>query len=219
MDIKHLCYFYLTFIACECILKEEENICFQTALKLGEIFMKKACFIILMLSLVFSFTVSRAENTKTDIFYVNDVAIESKLDLSNGIYQDGVFVESESEIDWCTRDMLIPLRKVFETLGAKVIWQEETKDVLIEYNNQTYLCTTFSPNPSFPTKYFYVDNLQTNESIFLTSMSFGGAYCMINNQTYLYADTAKRLFEAVGCKVECEYDTRTFKITSDSLPK
>ena len=91
-----------------------------------------------MLSLVFSFTVSRAENTKTDIFYVNDVAIESKLDLSNGIYLNGVFVESESDVDLHTRDMLIPLRKVFE---------------------------------------------------------------------------------AVGCKVECEYDTRTFKITSDSLPK
>lgn len=193
----------------------------QSNMFLGGYFMKKSYFIILMLFLLYSFELVAAEEQymNCDTFYVNEVAIESKLDLSRGIFENGVFVESESEIDWCTRDMLIPLRKVFEALGAKVIWQEETKDILIEYNNQTYLCTTFSPNPSFPTKYFYVDNLQTNESIFLTSMSFGGAYCMINNQTYLYADTAKRLFEAIGCKVECEYDTRTFKITSDSSLK
>ena len=193
----------------------------QSNMFLGGYFMKKSYFIILMLFLLYSFDLVVAEEQymKCDTFYVNDVAIESKLDLSNGIYQNGVFVESESDVDLHTRDMLIPLRKVFEALGAKVIWQEETRDILIEYSNQTYLCTTFSPNDLDATKYFYVDNLQTNESIFLSPMATSGAYCMINNQTYLYSDTAKRLFEAVGCKVEFEYDTRTFKITSDSSLK
>lgn len=149
-----------------------------------------------------------------DIFYVNDVLIESKPTQCEVIYVNGVAVESNSEIQARTQDMLIPLRTIFESLGATVIWQEETENILIKYNNESYLCYTSSPNSLYPTKYLYVKNLRTNKNIYLTSMSYGGAYCIINDRTYLYSDTGKRLLEAMGCKVEFELNTRIFKIVS-----
>lgn len=43
-------------------------------------------------------------------------------------------------------------------------------------------------------------------------MSGSGAYCIINDRTYLYQETGKRLFEALECKVEINSNEQIVKI-------
>lgn len=132
--------------------------------------------------------------------------------MNNGyLYVNDILIESENTIQVENQEILFPLRIIFEALGADVDWQKETGHIIIKYNNETYLCYSKEPNQGYA-KYFYVKKENTDEYIFLTPMSTGGAYRMINDRTYLYQETGRRLFEAVGCTVEVEPDSHTVKI-------
>lgn len=158
--------------------------------------MKNVCIVLIALALYSSFGMISAEDIIMDKGY---------------LYVNGTFIESEDTIQITNQEILFPLRTIFEALGATVIWQKETGNILIKYNEESFICYIREPNPGY-TKYFYVKKESTNEYIYLTNMSAGGAYCILNDRTYLYQETGKRLFEALECHVEIETDTHTVKI-------
>lgn len=117
-------------------------------------------------------------------------------------------------------DILVPLRAVLESLGTEVEWEEETGRIYFQLNGVNYACKFMELSPGIPeSKSIYISKLESIDSkrdldyIQLHPMSAGGFYCMINDRTYLYQETAKRLFEALGCKVEIDPNTHTMRIS------
>ena len=112
-------------------------------------------------------------------------------------------------------EVLFPLRTIFEELGAKVNWIENTGETEIVFNDKIYLCEIKAPNSFFPNnKYIYIKDVQNNCYFYLTPMSMGGSYEMINDRTYLHQETGKRLFEAMGCIVEIDLENQIVNISN-----
>lgn len=120
-------------------------------------------------------------------------------------------------------DILFPMRRVFEELGAIVTWNDEEKHTIIEYNGEKYICKVAPVNEYFPEikaiTFQNIKNLGKRELssyIQLNSMGGSGSFCIINDYTYLYQDTAERLFRALGCKVEVDTNSKAVYISSNS---
>lgn len=162
----------------------------------GGDFMKRISVISISMLLCLCFIIVNAEDTMTNQYL---------------LYVNGTLIEATDSVTVKDKEILFPIRTIFESLGATVNWQEETGNILITYNDELYICYTKEPNPGY-SKYFYIKKKSTDEHIYLTAMSTGGAYCMINYRTYLYQETGKRMFEALGCKVEIDSNKHTVKI-------
>lgn len=158
--------------------------------------MRKIYLMIIVMLFGVLCTTANAEsvNASRGHLYVNDVLVESS---------DTVLIKENM--------MLFPLRTIFEELGASVNWDKETGNTEILYDRKSYTCFIKEPNPGY-NKYFYVRDNSTEQYIYLTNMSFGGLYFIINDRTYLYSDTAEHLFKSLGCRVEIETDTKTVRI-------
>lgn len=129
------------------------------------------------------------------------------------LYVNGALIESEDNVKY-NAFVLLPLRTIFEALGATVEWQQETGETVIKYNGETYICEIFNPNSNY---YFYIRNKDTGEYVYLTPMSMGGGFNMINDRIYLFKEAGQRLFEGVGCTVEIDYDAKIVKIYDNEL--
>ena len=129
-----------------------------------------------------------------------------------------------SNNDMCLTDnneMFIPLRAVLEALGSEVIWEEKTGNVYFSYEDVKYVCKFVALNSIFPeNKDILICNVENKDSIYnsdyiqLHPMCASGSYFMLNDRTYLYQDTGRRLFEALGCSVDIEQDKHIIKISN-----
>ena len=134
--------------------------------------------------------------------FQNIVGAEVKCNEKGNLYINQKIINNGDDVVF-ENEALFPLRTIFENLGAIVDWEENTQSVSIDYNHNKYLCELKAPNPDFPdVKYIYVKDISNNEYFLLTPMSTGGMYRIINDSIYLYEDTGKRLFEAMGCQVD-----------------
>lgn len=134
--------------------------------------------------------------------------------LTYNLYINNQHIESNNMIIIRDSLVLFPFRTIFESLGGSVVWNETNGDITLNYKSKNYICYIAEPNPGFR-QYFYVKDAVTNENIKLTSMSFGGGFDIIDDYTYLYQDTAERLFRALGCKVEVDTNSKTVHISSN----
>ena len=146
---------------------------------------------------------------------VTFVSAEGTTGESGLLYVNDDLVENESTVMFDGDAALIPLRTTFEALNAVVEWQQDTGNIEITYLNEIYICefhTIGETYKSITVKNKNLNNGSLGKYIPLNAMSGSGSYKVINDRTYLYQDTAKRLLEALGCKVEVESDTHTVKI-------
>ena len=159
----------------------------------------------LVLSLLFGATVitnAEDEMNNKGVIYVNDIKIENVDMISSN-----------------NNEIYMPLRAVLESLGASVIWEETTGYIFFDYKSIRYVCQFVSLNSNFPEeKNILISRIENKDSknnsdyIQLNPMSGSGAYCIINDRTYLYQETGKRLFEALECKVEINSNEQIVKI-------
>lgn len=148
--------------------------------------MKKMLFVLIFV--VFDSIMTTANASDNDCFlYVNGTFIDKV---------NSEFVRIDNQISW------LPLRTIFEGLGATVTWDALSGDTLISYKDESYTCFTDGPNPK--TEFIYVKNDETNTLIFLNSMGYSGAYKIINDRIYIGADTCRRLLKGMGCSMEIE---------------
>lgn len=130
------------------------------------------------------------------------------------LYVNNQYVESNNTVIIRDSIMLFPFRTIFESLGANVSWDESSRNTFLEYNGNNYICYIKEPNPGH-SKYFYVKNSKTNSNIYLTSMSMGGAFDIIDDYTYLYRETAEYLLCALECSVAIDEITKTVYISGN----
>lgn len=142
-----------------------------------------------------------AEINSRTMLYVNDTEVKGDSVLTNDY------------------GILIPLRTVLEALGSKVEWEESTNNIYFDYSDVNYVCRFVSLNPNFPDKKNILicntENINSTNNadyIQLNPMSADGAYCMINDKTYLYQETAERLFEELGLTMDINIDMNIVKI-------
>lgn len=159
-----------------------------------------------LMLLIVGFTVVLQTNVRADMnnkimLYVNDIEVNGDSVLTNDY------------------GILIPLRTVLEALGSKVEWEESTKNIYFDYSGVNYVCGFVSLNPNFPDKKNILicntENINSTNNadyIQLNPMSADGAYCMINDKTYLYQETAERLFEELGLTMDINIDMNIVKI-------
>lgn len=174
--------------------------------------MRKLVYLLIMgcfvLSIMISITVSQT-NVEADMnnrvtIYVNNTEISNgNMGLTSG------------------NEMLIPLRIVFEALGSEVIWEESTGNVYFTYADIDYVCKFVALNPNYPQqksilvcKLENINSTNNLDYIQLNPMSGSGSYEMINDRTYLHQETGKRLFEALGCKVEFDLKNQVVNISN-----
>lgn len=114
-----------------------------------------------------------------------------------------------------TDDIFIPLRTVFEALGADVLWNSDNDEAEVSYKGKTLVCKRM--DPAYPNPYnlmdFTVKDKKTGEYMYLSSMSLLGACRMINDRNYLTAYTASYLFENLKCTMEVDREKNIVKIT------
>ena len=94
---------------------------------------------------------------------------------------------------------MVPLRAIFEALGASVEWNQETKTVTSTKGDTTIKLTIDSNT-------MYVnDNAVTLDS----------PACVVNDRTLV---PVRAISEAYKTKVDWNGDTRTVTISSDNIP-
>ena len=116
------------------------------------------------------------------------------------LYVNNYHIQSDNTVIIRNSIMLFPFRTIFESLGATIKWNELSGDIDLEYNGNNYICYVKEPNPGYG-KYFYVKDSKMNNHIYLTPMSMGGGFDIVNDYTYLYKETAEYLLRALDCSV------------------
>lgn len=147
---------------------------------------------------------------------INVLATENGL-----LYINKNQINKDDTVLYYNNQMLFPLRRIFEELGATVNWDDVEKHTIIEYDDEKYISKTAPANRYFPDiKAITVQNIKNlgktefSSFIQLNSMGVSGSFCIINDYTYLYQDTAERLFKAFGCKVEVDIENKTVYIST-----
>lgn len=142
---------------------------------------------------------------------------EGNMYSSGTLYVNGTINNNNISVLFEGGKAFMPLRTIFEALGANVRWESETNNIYVEYNNETYLCErrTVSQYNFITVKNIkYADSKDNKDYIQLNPMSGDGVYYMVNDSTYLAQETGKRLFEAIGCVVEIDTANNIVKIES-----
>ena len=155
------------------------------------------------------------------LFIVEDASIKLEkiskeyLELKRGnLYINDILIESDNGIlfdRW--GKMLLPLRTIFEALGANVTWDEYNEQTIINHDGQSYICYTQNVNPEYINReYFFIQNMQTKQYIFLNPMAPFGIYTTINDRIYLCQDAGIRLLQGLGYTIEIDANTKTVRI-------
>lgn len=130
------------------------------------------------------------------------------------LYINNRKINSVDTIINITTEYLFPLRTIFEELGAKVEWEEETESIYIDFNEKVYLCN-FKPlryigDGLENAKEIYITtqekkgSLAAMDYILLNPMGPNGLVTIINDRTYLYQNTAKQLMDYFRYNVEID---------------
>ena len=132
---------------------------------------------------------------------------EAKMNENIKIYVNNKIIAGTEECN----NIFIPLRATLEALGAEVTWEESTGNVYFDYASISYVCKFIALNSNFPEnkqvlicRVENINSVDNADYIQLHPMSADGAYCVLNDRIYLYEETGKRLFEALGCEVGIE---------------
>ena len=167
--------------------------------------MKKAIIIFVFCCLVLTIIVGGIAISKINL----------EVTMGRPIYIDIVELDTEKGIL-----NFIPLPDALEVLGSIVICDESTGDVYFDYLGENYICQLRALNPYFPEKKnIMICKIKNKGSIYnkdyiqLNSMSADGAYRIINDKIYLYQESGQRLLEALGCKVEVDFEQKKMSIT------
>lgn len=107
---------------------------------------------------------------------------------------DGKTIEFDVEPQIINGRTMVPMRKIFEELGANVEWDGETKTITSTKNNSIIIL-------QIGIKY-----ISTNG----TTSELDVAPCIINNRTLV---PVRAISEAFGCDVEWDGSTKTVSIT------
>lgn len=155
------------------------------------------------------------------IIAVSNTNAEVDMNIMGTIFVDNVEINNKDTIVISENEMLIPLRTVFEALGSKVVWEENTGNVYFDYAELEYICKFVALNQNFPEnksilicKVENKDSINNADYIQLNPMSADGTYRMINDRTYLYQQTGQRLLEALGCTVDIDLEQQILRISS-----
>lgn len=149
--------------------------------------------------------------------------IEDNMNYYNGsLYINGSEISAKDTILYNKNNvMLFPMRRIFEELGAMVDWDDIEQNTVVTYNGEQYVCKISPINEHVPNvKALTIQNkknLGRNDFasyIQLNNMGVRGSFCIINDYTYLYEDTAQHLFEKLGCKVEIDTNSKAVYISS-----
>lgn len=148
--------------------------------------------------------------------FVNDVEF-----CKGEIYINNICVDNEKSVLFRDNEVvMIPLRKTFELLGAKVIWNENNEKTYIEYFGKNYVCKFITPNEFFPqNKYIVITDIAHENSdidsdyIQLNSMCSFGAYQIINDRIYMYEEAFKRLLNEFGYILDIDLNRKNINIT------
>lgn len=144
---------------------------------------------------------------------------EGDILLKGNLYVNGQQIENSSTILIQDNEILMPLRSILEAMGSKVNWDEASGNIYFDYSNIKYVCKFLALNPNFPENKSIMicevdkeSSTKNKDYVQLNPMAANGVYTMIEDRTYLNQETGKRLFEALGCTVEFELDTKTVSI-------
>ena len=95
------------------------------------------------------------------------------------------------------------LRGICESIGASVVWMEDTGNIKIEHKGKSYICEVLAPNDYFPEKkYFYMKNDKNGQYVYLWQMGFGCAYIMQDGRYYLSENSMNRLLKEFGYSID-----------------
>lgn len=150
---------------------------------------------------------------------------------------NGRVVETDDSIIFHNNKMRVPLRTVFEALGAIVEWDNDTREVSINYKGVQYSGRFIAPSgdeylyirdtrvPLHEEKMyedaklfgFSVDTFLGNGYIQLNPTGYEGAFTFVNDRIYLWRDTAERLLEYMSVDIEVNYETKTLVVTSAQI--
>ena len=143
---------------------------------------------------------------------------------------------------WDETSLWISMDDVFEALGGEVIYHEDPLDVdwklpddwepedvgplpfeviataSIKYQGDEYICWLNSYSFGTTIAIQNIKNagsLNVDDYILLNPMFPDGQYNTIGGKIYLQGDTARRLFEAMGCVVEMDEENKSVTISSE----
>ena len=117
--------------------------------------------------------------------------------------------------------MMIPLVATFEALGSTVT-QEGQDYIFFDFNRVELVAKlgAITPNTTsrrhdylYITKVEYMDSIFTKDHIMLWTMSAGGYFRRVNGVVYLGQEATWRLFEALGCTVEFDFENEVFRVS------
>lgn len=163
--------------------------------------MKKIVGILLIIMFVINNVSVFASNTECgDSIVGND-----KIDVSSSVY----FIDNDT---W------IPLRSVFESIGAQVEWNSNERKILIYYNNENYvaLLDDYDSNSEYNKicicKSKYEDCFL--DGLFIQMSSFGsyGYYRMINDMTYVDNYNMIRLLYYFGYYIDINKEKKSVTV-------
>ncbi len=114
---------------------------------------------------------------------------------------------------------MLPLKDMLEGLGIDAVWNDETQCIEFSYNDMYYLCeleeyddTNINNMGLFNIKY---SNDKINwRYIILNSMSTQGLYRMLDNSTYIDAQSATLFFDSLG--IDCEVNGEEYTVYLNS---
>lgn len=161
----------------------------------------------------FGYTVDIDEENEIVRIQQNEVVNEVQEKKKGTLLINGVAVDNENTV-MIEGGALFPLKTIIEKLGGTVTQSDEDGNIEIVYRSSTYLCEIKSPNPEYSEKDICIKNKQSDKYLYLNPMGFGGGFKMINDSIYLYQEAGKRLFEALGCKVEIDFEHNILSISN-----
>ena len=114
---------------------------------------------------------------------------------------------------------MLPLKDMLEGLGIDAVWNEGDQCIEFSYNDMYYLCeleeyddTNINNMGLFNIKY---SNDKINwRYIILNSMSTQGLYRMLDNSTYIDAQSATLFFDSLG--INCEVNGEEYTVYLNS---
>ncbi len=138
------------------------------------------------------------------------------------IFVNNVKLDTVDTIVIDNDEMQVPLRTVLEALGSTVIWEKSTGNVYFDYAGVVYVCRfKMIERENFSPLYFVlicnvanINSERNDDYIQLNQMSADGSYHVINDRIYLRQQTAQRLFESLGCKVDIDIEQNILSITT-----
>ena len=145
-----------------------------------------------------------------------------KLFGDKNLFEDYMTVSVDTVAIGASGSKYILLQDILKGLGAQIIWDEESTYAYFEFKETEYVCKFVLPSQMLDglkieniliSKNEYIHSLDNKDHIQLNPMSANGAAVLIDKEIYLSPDSARRLFEALGCTVEFNQDRTAMTVS------